>query len=84
MNKVIILFFSLLFITNVHSQNEQAINITTTGTGLTKNNAINDALRNALEQTYGGFISSKPILLMMSCLMMKLWQLLVVKFMIMN
>ena len=59
MNKLTVLFFSLLFITNVHSQNEQAINITTTGTGLTKNNAINDALRNALEQTYGGFISSK-------------------------
>ncbi len=57
--KIIALFFSLLFISNVHSQNEQAINITTTGTGLTKNNAINDALRNALEQTYGGFISSK-------------------------
>ena len=59
MNRLVFLFFSLLLISNVHSQNEQAINITTTGTGLTKNNAINDALRNALEQTYGGFISSK-------------------------
>ena len=44
---------------NSHSQKGNTINITTTGTGLTKNNAINDALRNALEQTYGGFISSK-------------------------
>ena len=59
MIRLVFLFFSLLLISNVHSQNEQAINITTTGTGLTKNNAINDALRNALEQTYGGFISSK-------------------------
>ena len=59
MNRLVFLFFSLLLISNIHSQNEQTINITTTGTGLTKNDAINDALRNALEQTYGGFISSK-------------------------
>ena len=62
LNKILnttILIAVLLIGINTHSQEGNTINITTTGTGLTKNNAINDALRNALEQTYGGFISSK-------------------------
>ena len=62
LNKILnttILIAVLLIGINTHSQKGNTIDITTTGTGLTKNNAINDALRNALEQTYGGFISSK-------------------------
>ena len=54
-----ILIALLLIGINTHSQSGNTINITTTGTGISKNDAINDALRNALEQTYGGFISSK-------------------------
>ena len=54
-----ILIAVLLFSLKTYSQSGNAINITTTGTGISKNDAINDALRNALEQTYGGFISSK-------------------------
>jgi len=59
MKKFFLFLIIFLFGININSQNDQTINITTTGTGISKNDAINDALRNALEQTYGGFISSK-------------------------
>ena len=57
-NKLSLIVLLFLFM-NLYSQDNSTINITSTGSGITKNNAINDALRNALEQTYGGFISSK-------------------------
>ena len=57
-NRLSLIIILSLFI-NLYSQDNSTINITSTGSGITKNNAINDALRNALEQTYGGFISSK-------------------------
>ena len=42
---------------------DDAVVLVVSGDGYTKNEAINNALRNALEQTYGAFVSSNTTIL---------------------
>ena len=53
MKKTVLTF---LFITTVFAQD--IISVTVSGNGITKDQAVQSALRNAVEQTYGAFISS--------------------------
>tara|TARA_B100001939_G_scaffold168013_1_gene144887 strand:- start:1935 stop:2231 length:297 start_codon:yes stop_codon:yes gene_type:complete len=55
----IILIILILVTTNFTAQNNDIIKITTSGSGFTKGAAIQEALRSALEQSYGSFVSSK-------------------------
>ena len=55
----IILIIVILVTSNFTSQNNDIIKITTSGSGITKETAIQEALRSALEQSYGSFLSSK-------------------------
>ena len=57
--KKIILIITLLATTSIHTQNSDIIKITTSASGITKEIAVQDALRSALEQSYGSFISTK-------------------------
>tara|TARA_B100002052_G_scaffold67060_1_gene60384 strand:- start:12246 stop:13874 length:1629 start_codon:yes stop_codon:yes gene_type:complete len=57
--KKIILIITILATTGIYSQNSDIIEITTSASGITKEVAIQDALRSALEQSYGSFISTK-------------------------
>mgnify|MGYP001190631867 CR=1 FL=1 len=57
--KKIILIITILATTGIYTQNSDIIEITTSASGITKEIAIQDALRSALEQSYGSFISTK-------------------------
>ena len=57
--KKIILIITILVTTSINTQNSDIIKITTSASGITKEIAIQDALRSALEQSYGSFISTK-------------------------
>ena len=57
--KKIILIITILVTTSIYTQNSDIIKITTSASGITKEIAIQDALRSALEQSYGSFISTK-------------------------
>ena len=57
--KKIILIITILATSIIYTQNRDIIKITTSASGITKEVAIQDALRSALEQSYGSFISSK-------------------------
>ncbi len=57
--KKIILIITILAINSIYTQNSDIIEITTSASGITKEIAIQDALRSALEQSYGSFISTK-------------------------
>ena len=57
--KKIILIITILVTTSIYTQNTDIIEITTSASGITKEIAIQDALRSALEQSYGSFISTK-------------------------
>ena len=57
--KKIILIITILAINSIYTQNTDIIEITTSASGITKEIAIQDALRSALEQSYGSFISTK-------------------------
>ena len=56
------LFFTLLFLLTsvaIYAQENKTVNITANGTGTTQKEATQAALRSAIEQTFGVFISSK-------------------------
>lgn len=57
MRKVFILLL-LAIVLNVNAQDEKTVTLTVTGEGKTKQEARTNALRNAIEQAYGTFISS--------------------------
>ncbi len=57
--KKIILIITILATTSIYTQNTDIIKITTSASGITKEIAVQDALRSALEQSYGSFISTK-------------------------
>lgn len=50
---------AFLIFTSVSSNNSDILKITTSGSGETKELAVQEALRSALEQSYGTFISTK-------------------------
>ena len=52
-------FLAFLIFTSVSSNNSDILKITTSGSGETKELAVQEALRSALEQSYGTFISTK-------------------------
>ena len=54
-----ILILTYFFFANIQAQNTDIIKITTSASGKTKELAITRALRSALEQSYGSFLSSK-------------------------
>ena len=53
----------LLISNDIYSQEDKTVELTTTGTGITKDVAIHNALRSAIEQAFGVFISSKTEIL---------------------
>jgi hypothetical protein len=56
--------FSIIFLNNSFvAQEDKTVELTTTGTGKTKEIAIHTALRSAIEQAFGAFISSKTEIL---------------------
>jgi hypothetical protein len=63
MKKIIFIIFILLISNNIYSQEDKSVELTTTGTGITKDIAIHNALRSAIEQAFGVFISSKTEIL---------------------
>ena len=50
---------AFLIFTSIYSNNSDILKITTSGSGETKELAVQEALRSALEQSYGTFISTK-------------------------
>ena len=57
--KTAALFSLLLFANTLFAQEDKTVELTTTGTGKTKDIAVHTALRSAIEQAFGAFISSK-------------------------
>ena len=62
MKKIVILFFLLLNLV-VNAQEEKIVTLTVSGTGKTLEEAKTNALRSAIEQAFGAFISSKTEIL---------------------
>jgi hypothetical protein len=56
--KKLILLLITLFTLNVKSQDDKEVTLTTLGTGASKEDAKNNALRSAIEQAFGTFVSS--------------------------
>ena len=65
MKKLTIMIFVLAFalLNNVDAQDNKTVVITVSGDGPTKQEALQTALRNAIEQAFGTFISSKTQIL---------------------
>jgi hypothetical protein len=64
MKKINLILIGLLFTTQLLSQTkENSVSLTTSGTGKSIEEAKNNALRSAIEQAFGAFISSKTELL---------------------
>lgn len=57
--KKIILFVAILLNFNVYAQEERIVTLVVTGQGMTADEARQNALRSAIEQAFGSFISSK-------------------------
>jgi hypothetical protein len=62
MKKITILFFLLINLV-VNAQEDKTVTITVSGTGKTIEDAKTNALRSAIEQAFGAFISSKTEIL---------------------
>jgi hypothetical protein len=58
MKKIILLLSALVFLINVYGQEEKLVSLTSIGQGKTKEEAKNNALRTAIEQAFGTFVSS--------------------------
>jgi hypothetical protein len=58
MKKTVLLFIALVLSINIYGQDEKLVSLTTIGTGNTKEEAKNNALRTAIEQAFGTFVSS--------------------------
>jgi len=65
MRKLTVFIFVLAFalLNNVYSQDNKTVTITVTGSGKTQQEALQTALRNAIEQAFGTFISSNTTIL---------------------
>jgi len=61
--KIIILILTLAYGVNTYTQVEKNVILKVTGQGNTSDEAVQNALRNALEQTFGTFISSNTEIL---------------------
>ena len=61
--KIIILILTLAHGVNAFTQVEKNVILKVTGQGNTSDEAVQNALRNALEQTFGTFISSNTEIL---------------------
>lgn len=61
--KYIILTIALLFALNIHAQDDKTVSLVVSGQGKTKEEAKQNVLRNAIEQAFGAFISSKTEIL---------------------
>ena len=61
MNKLLLLFFALLTICNVSAQ--ETVRLTVSGQGATKEEATANALRSAIEQSFGVFVSANTQIL---------------------
>jgi hypothetical protein len=57
--KTITLLYLISISNNFSAQEDKVVELTTTGTGKTKDVAVHTALRSAIEQAFGVFISSK-------------------------
>ena len=58
MKKILTTFLLLLAIVNLSAKSNEVVTLTCSGSAKTEAEAINIALRSAIEQTYGAFISS--------------------------
>jgi len=58
MKKTLAIVWILIFSIKSYSQNENIIQVISNGTGITRSAAINSALRNSIESTFGVFISA--------------------------
>lgn len=57
MKKIIFIICILIFSIKSYSQNENIIQVISNGNGITRSDAINTALRNSIESTFGVFVS---------------------------
>lgn len=60
--KKILLLILLLYGANINAQQDQTISLVVSGDGNTKREATEAALRNAIEQAFGTFISSETVI----------------------
>jgi hypothetical protein len=63
MKKIIFIIFILLISNDIYSQEDKTIELTTSASGKTKEEAIHNSLKSAIEQAFGVFISSKTEIL---------------------
>lgn len=61
--KKLLLLLTLVFITNAYSQDDKTVTLVVSGQGKTQEEAKQNALRSAIEQAFGTFISSKTEIL---------------------
>jgi len=61
--KFITIIFALLFALNIHAQDDKTVTLVVSGQGKTQDEAKQNALRSAIEQAFGTFISSKTEIL---------------------
>ena len=70
LKKIALVLLTLVVVySSARSQNEEnkTVTITVSGTGQTKDEAKEKGLRNAIEQAFGAFISSKTEILVKNC-----------------
>jgi hypothetical protein len=60
--KYIFLTIALLFALNIHAQDDKTVTLVVSGSGKTQEEAKQNALRSAIEQAFGTFISSETII----------------------
>jgi hypothetical protein len=61
--KKLVLFLTLAFTINTHAQDNKSVTLIVSGQGKTQDEAKQNALRSAIEQAFGTFISSKTEIL---------------------
>ena len=63
MKQILIAIFCIFSMQVIHAQENKTITLTVSGTGKNLEEAKNNALRSAIEQAFGAFISSKTEIL---------------------
>jgi len=63
MKNIILLFFIICQVSNAFSQEDKTVTLVVSGQGVTQEEARQKALRGAIEQAFGTFISSKTEIL---------------------
>ena len=61
--KQLLLILALFFALNIHAQDDKTVTLVVSGQGKTQDEAKQNALRSAIEQAFGTFISSKTEIL---------------------